>query len=86
MLQDFLVRSITQGYGPEVIVVHELIEEIGAKHYGLGNLDGGIVELVELRMTLDDIVEECQTTALTTQRAIANAGKVGIAVAQWRQK
>ena len=31
-------------------------------------------------MALDDVVEESQATALTTQRAVANTGKVGKAV------
>ena len=31
----------------EVVVVHEFLEEVGAEHYGLGNHNSGIVELIE---------------------------------------
>ena len=80
VLENLLVRSIAEGDSPEIVLVHELIEDVGTEHNGLGNLHGSILELIEFRMALDDIVEERQATAFATQRAIANAGKVGIAV------
>ena len=64
MLQDDLVGSIAQGNRPQVVLVHELIEEVGAEYHRLRNLYGGIFKLVQFRMSLDDIVEECQATAL----------------------
>ena len=80
MLQDFLVGGIAEGNAPQVVLVHELVEEVGTQHDGLGYLHGSVVELVEFGMALDDVVEECQTTALTAQRTVADAGKVCIAV------
>ena len=80
MLQDFLVGGVAQGYLPQVVVVHELVEEVGTEHDGLRNLNGGILKLVQFRMTLDDVVQECQTTAFSSQRTFANTGEVGIAV------
>ena len=80
MLQNLLVRCIAQGYRPEVVLVHELVEEVGTQHHGLWNLHRCILKLVQFRMSLDDVVKECQATALTTQRALTDTGKVGIAV------
>ena len=64
MLQDFLVWRVAQRDTPQVVLIHEFVEEIGAEHNGLRNLHGGIVELVQFRMALDDVVEECQTAPL----------------------
>ena len=80
MLQDLLVRSIAEGNTPEVVIVHELVEEVGAQHHCLRNLHGGILKLIQFGVALDDVVEEGQSAALAAQRAIADAGKVGIAV------
>ena len=80
MVQNILVGGVAEGYGPQVVLVHELVEEVGTEHHGLGNLYGSIREVVELRMTLDDVVKEGKATPFATQRAVANAGKVGIAV------
>ena len=64
MLQDLLIRCIAQGYGIEVVLLHELIEEVGTEHHGLRNHHLCILILVEFGMTLDDVIEECQATAL----------------------
>ena len=80
MLQKLLVGCIAQGNTPEVVLVHKLVEEIGTEHNGLWYLHRGILKMVQLRMALDNIVEESQTTTFTTQRTITNTGKVGKAV------
>ncbi len=80
MLQDDLIGSIGEGDGPQVVVVHEAIKEVGTEDDSLGNLYRSVGELVELRMALEDGVEKSQATTLATQRALADAGKVGIAV------
>ena len=64
MLQYLLVRCVAQCDAPQVVLVHEFIEEVGTQHDGLRNLHGGIVKLVQFRMALDDVVEECQTAPL----------------------
>ena len=80
VLQYLLVGRVAQGYRPQVVLVHELVEEVGTQHDGLRNLHRGILELVQFRMTLDDVIQERQATALATQRTVADAGKVGKAV------
>ena len=80
MLQNLLVGCITQRDTPEIVLVHELVEEVGTEHHGLGNLHVGVLKPVQFRMALDDVVEKCQATALTTQRTIADACEVCKAV------
>ena len=80
VLQNLIVASITQSYRIEIVAHHELVEDIGTEHHGLRNLHGGILILVELRMALDDIVQECKTSTLSAQGAFSDTGKVGILV------
>ena len=58
VLQDFIIAGIAQSYRIEIVAHHELVKDIGTEHHGLRNLHGGILILVELRMALDDVVEE----------------------------
>ena len=48
----------------QVVLLHELVEEVGTEHHRLGNLHGDTGELPELRMTLHHIVEERQSAPL----------------------
>ena len=80
MLQYLLVGRIAEGNTPKVIIIHELIEEVGTKHHGFRNLHGGILKLIQFGMTLDDVVKKSQSAPLAAQRAVANAGKVSITV------
>ena len=58
MLQNLLVGQVAEGGCIKVVGVHELIENVGTEHHGLGyhGLHGG--EFVEILVTLDDVVEE----------------------------
>ena len=80
VLQDLLVGCIAQGYGIEVVLLHELIEEVGTEHHGLRDHHLRILILVEFGMTLDDVIEECQTTSLTSQRALTDTGEMAISI------
>ena len=80
VLQDDLVRSVAEGDGIEIVLLHELVEEVGAKHDGLRYRHLGTLILVQLGVALDNAVEEGQAAALAAERALADAGKVGIAV------
>ena len=80
MLQNHLVVGIAQGDGPQVVLVHELVEEVGAENDGLRDAHFCILELVQFGMVLDDLVEERQATSLATERALADTGEVGVAV------
>ena len=66
MLQDLLVGGIAQGDGIEIILLHELVEEVGTEHHRLRNRHLRILVLVQFGMALDDIVEERQTTAFAS--------------------
>ena len=80
VLQDFFIRRITQRDGIEIVVLHELVEEVGAEHNGLRNHHLRLFILIELGMALDDIIEERQATTLTTEGAFTDAGEMGVAV------
>ena len=80
VLQYLFIAGIAQRYRIKVVIHHECIKDVGTEHHRLRNLHGGILILVELRMTLDDIVEESKAPTLTTQGSFSNAGKVGILI------
>ena len=80
VLQNLIIAGIAQGYRIEIVALHKLIEDVGTQDDRLRNLHRGIVILIELRMTLDDIVEECQASALSAQGTFSDTGKVGILV------
>ena len=78
--QYLFVRGITQGNGIELVLLHKLIEEVGTQHHGAGNTHTDALKTIELRMALDDIVEECQSAALASERPFANACKMAVRV------
>ena len=80
VLQNLIVASITQSYRIKIVAHHEFVEDIGTEHHSFRNLHGGILILVELRMALDDVVEEGKSPALSAQRSFADAGKMGILI------
>ena len=80
MLQYLLVGSIAQGNGIQVVLLHELVEEVCAQHHRLRYRYLCILMLVHFRVALDDIVEKSQSTPLSAKRALSYAGKVGVAV------
>ena len=65
MLQYLLVAGIAQGYCPQVVLLHELVEEVGTQYHRFGNRHLGLFKLVQLGMALDDVIKECQTTTFT---------------------
>ena len=80
MAQYDIVGSITKRNLVEVVLVHELVEDVGTEDHRAwyGHLNAW--QLVHLRVALDDVVEESQTTSLTTERAVADACKVAIGI------
>ena len=75
-----LVGGVAQGYWIEVVGAHKLIEDVGAQHHGARNLHTHAIEIVELRILLDDAVDKRQASALAAQRALPDAGKVAVMV------
>ena len=80
VLQDDIVGGVAQGDLVEVVLLHELVEDIGTEHHCLGYAHAGPGVLIELGMGLHHIVEESQATALAAKRTVANAGEMGILV------
>ena len=78
--QDDLVGHVAQRKLVQVVRVHELVEEVGAEDHGLRDGHRGILERLELHVTLHEIVDECQSASLAAQRAFSDAGEVGVAV------
>ncbi len=54
--EDVLVRDVRESRLVKFVRVHELVEDVRAKHDGLGNHDIRVVVGVEFGMTLDDVV------------------------------
>ena len=67
VLQYLIIAGIAQRYRIEIVAHHEFIEDIGTEHHGFRYLHGGILILIELRMALDDVVQECKTSTLSAQ-------------------
>ena len=80
MVQYLVVAGITESDLVKVVLLHELVEEVGTQHNGFGYVYLHAREAVELGMALDNIVEKCQSTPFSAQRSIADTCEVGIAV------
>ena len=65
--ENHVVGRITQGYLVQLVGVHELIENIGTEDYGFRNHDGGILKLIELRVTFYHVVNKGQTASFSSQ-------------------
>ena len=75
-----IVAGIAQSQLIQIISIHELIEYIGTQHHRLRYNHLSVLEFIELGMTFHHIIDESQATTLTSQRAVAYASKVRIAV------
>ena len=64
----------------QVVLLHKLVEEIRTQHNRLRDVHLYARKAVKLWMPLDDVVEKGQSAAFSTQRAVANACEVGVAV------
>ena len=75
-----VVGSVAQCYLVEVVGIHELVEDVGAEHHGswYGHLNPR--QLVHLRMSLYDVVEESQSTSFSSERSVANSCEVAVSV------
>ena len=75
-----IIIGIRKSYLIQIVAIHKLVKDIGTEHHCLRNGDTGILKLLKFRMPLHHIVNESQTTAFSTQRAITDTGKIGITV------
>ena len=78
--QYVVVRGVAERNLVEVVLLHELVEHIGAEHHGARYLHLRSLQRVELGVHLYDVVEERQTSALSAERAFADACEVGVGV------
>ena len=76
MRQDLFVGDVRQGDLVKLVVVHELVEDVRAKHHRLGNHDIRVVKGVQVGKLLDDVVQEGQAAPLPAQGAFPDAGEV----------
>ena len=77
--QDFFIGSIAQRNGIKVVALHELVEEVCADDNGFGDVYAEIV-VFEFGISLDHCADESQATPLTSERPIADTGKVAVFV------
>ena len=80
MLEDFFVGNIRKCHFIESIRLHKLVKNICTKHHRFRYLHGGILKLVEVCATFDDIVEECQASTLSTQRTFTDACELTVTI------
>ena len=80
MAQYLLVAGVAQCNLVKVVLVHEIVKDIGAEHERLGYAHGRPGILVELRVALDYVVDEGQSAPLAAQRAVADACEVAVGV------
>ena len=75
-MQDGLVGGIGECHGVEVVVLHELVEDVGTQHQGLGYAYLHVGDGLEDGMLLQEMVNEGDAATLASERAFADAGKV----------
>ena len=80
MVQYLVVAGITESDLVKVVLLHELVEEVGTQHNGFGYVYLHAWKAIELGMALNDIVEKGQSTPFPAQRAVADTCEVGITV------
>ena len=78
--QYVVVRGVAECNLIEVVLLHELVEHVGAEHHGARYLHLRSIQRVELGVHLYDVVEERQASALSAERAFADACEVGVGV------
>ena len=74
--QNLLVRRFGERHAVEVVLLHELVEDVGAEDDGLRYAHRHVLKGVHVRVAFDDVVEECDAAPLAAQRAVADAGEV----------
>ena len=63
--EDIFVRRIAQSHLVELVLVHELVEDVGAEHYGLGDT-GDVVLALQVLVVDEHAVQERQTATFAT--------------------
>ena len=76
-LEYVVVAEVAEGYAVEVVGVHELIEDVGAEHEGLGYEEGGWGFAAVLH---DHSVEKGEASAFAAERSVSNSGEVAVLV------
>ena len=66
-LQYLLVRNIRESRLPQMVLVHELVKDIGTEHNGLRYHHLNIVKLMKLIMLLNDIIQESKAASFSAQ-------------------
>ena len=64
----------------KIIGLHKLVEDIGTQYHCLRNCHPCIFELFKFGITLHHIINEGKATAFSSQRTVADTGKVGVTV------
>ena len=78
--EDLFVGGVAQGQRVEVVVGHELVENIGTEHHGARYGDGDAVEIVALGMFLDYRIDECQAASFASEGPLSDTGEIGVVV------
>ena len=76
--QDLLVAAVGKGDLIEVVLLHELIEDIRAKNDGPRDGDDNILEFVGEPVPFDQRIEKGQSAGLSADRSFADPGKLEV--------
>ena len=80
MLQYLLIAARRQGYGIELVFLHELVENVGTQHHRAGYLHAHTFEIVEFGIFLYYAVDKRQAASLAAERPLPYAGKIAVMV------
>ena len=78
--QYLFVGGVAERYLVQIVLLHELVEDVRTQHHGLRYLNRHTGERTEVGVHLYDIVKESQTSTLSSERTVADAGEVRVRV------
>ena len=78
--QYLFVGSVAERYLVKIVLLHKLVEDVRTQHHGLRYLNRHARERTEVGVHLYDIVKESQTSTLSSERSVADAGEVRVRV------
>ena len=78
--QYLFVGGVAERYLVQIVLLHKLVEDVRTQHHCLRNLNRHAGERTEVGVHLYDIVKESQTSALSSERSVADAGEVRVRV------
>ena len=74
--ENLFVRNVRKRNLVKFVRVHELVKDIRTEHHRFGYHDIRVVERVQFRMLLDDVVQKSQATPFSAQRPFTDTCEI----------